>query len=235
MTARAHDLEGAALMIKWIASLVLLSSIVLGALPANAETQYITDELTVPLRRGPSNAHKIVHAGLPSGMSLEIISEDKAAGFTQVRTPNGTEGWVPTQFLSKEPSARDRLAAATKRVETLTAEIANMRQGMKAEQSARSSAEGASSDLGKQVKQLQNELNEIRRVSSSAVATYEENKALKAQNEQLQQAANDQAVQIKSLKGNELEMWLLTGGGLVVLGLIFGIALKSRPKTRSGW
>src|SRR5262245_31463356 len=41
-----------------------------------AETQYIIDTLTVPLRRGPSNQHKIIHAGLPSGTSLEILGVD---------------------------------------------------------------------------------------------------------------------------------------------------------------
>jgi len=69
----------------------------------------------------------------------------------------------------------------------LTAELNNLRQGLKAEQSARSGAEGASSDLGKQVKQLQTELAEIKRVSANAVAMYEENKTLKAETEKLQQ------------------------------------------------
>jgi len=218
-------------MSRWIIVLLLLQ---LPAL-AHAETQYLTDQLTVPLRRGPSNAHKIVHAGLPSGTALEIVGKDDGSGFTQVRTANGTDGWVPTQYLTTESPARDRLTQATKRVESLTAELSNLRQGVKTEQSARSNAEGTSSDLAKQVKQLQTELAEIRRVSANSVAMYEENKTLKTQNEQLQQTSGDQAVQIKSLKSNELETWLLTGAGLIVLGLIFGVMIKSRPKGRSGW
>jgi len=207
------------------------------ALPALvfAETRYISDELTVPLRRGPTTGHKIIHAGLPSGTALEVLSEDKNAGFTEVRMQNGTEGWLPTQYLSSEPIARDRLTAATKRIETLTAELSNARQSVKAEQSARGNAEGTSGDLGKQVKQLQTELSEIRRVSANAVATYEENKSLKSQTDQLRETVSRQTQQIKSLKSGELELWLLTGGGLVVLGLVFGIAIKSRPKGRNGW
>ena len=92
--------------------------LVLGPLSAFAATLYISDELTVPLRRGPSNGHKIINAALPSGLALEVLGEDTAAGFTQVRTPNGTEGWVPTQYLVNQPVAKDRLAAATKRIET---------------------------------------------------------------------------------------------------------------------
>jgi SH3 domain protein len=214
--------------------IVLLALVFLPIL-SYAETRYISDEFTVPLRRGPTTGHKIINAGLPSGTSLEVISEDKAAGFTEVRMQNGTEGWVPTQYLTAEPIARDRLTTATKRIETLTAELNSARQGMKSEQSARNNAEGASSDLNKQVKQLQNELAEIRRVSANAVATYEENKALKAQSETLQQTVTDQTQQIKSLKSSELEIWLLSGGGLVALGLVCGVMIKSRPKQRGGW
>jgi SH3 domain protein len=218
-------------MFKWIAIVILV------ALPLTvlAETLYIDDQLTVPLRRGPSNAHKIIHAGLPSGTALEIVAKDDGSGFTQVRTSNGTEGWVPTQYLTSEPAARDRVVQLSKRIETLTAELATLRQGVKAEQSARNSAEGASSDLGKQVKQLQTELTEIKRVSANSVAMYEENKSLKAQSEQLQLTVSDQAAQISTLKSSGLEVWLLTGGGLVVLGLVFGIAIKSRPKSKNGW
>jgi SH3 domain protein len=218
-------------MFKWIALLML------GSLPllAQAETQYIVDQLTVPLRRGPSNAHKIVHAGLPSGTPLEIVAKDDGSGFTQVRTANGTDGWVPTQYLTPEPAARDKVIQLTKRIESLTGELATARQGMKSEASARANVEGTAGDLGKQVKQLQAELTEIRRVSANSVAMYEENKALKAQNEQLTQTASDQNGQIKSLKSNELQMWLIIGGGLVVVGLIFGVAIKSRPKTKNGW
>jgi len=218
-------------MHKWVALLTLawLPTLVL------AETRYISDELTVPLRRGPTTGHKIINAGLPSGTPLEIIGEDKSAGFTEVRMQNGTEGWLPTQYLSAEPIARDRLAAATKRIETLTAELGNTRQGMKEEKSARSNAEGTTNDLSKQVKQLQTELSDIRRVSANAVAMYEENKSLKAQTEQLQQTVTSQTEQIKSLNSSELEIWLLTGGGLVALGLVCGIVIKSRPKSRGGW
>src|SRR5687768_18582252 len=94
---------------------------------APAATMYVSDQLTVPLRRGPSNTHRILHKGLPSGTALEVLGEDAAAGFTQVRMANGTEGWVPTQYLSQQPIARQQLAAATRRVESLEAQLKSMR------------------------------------------------------------------------------------------------------------
>src|SRR5690606_16333556 len=153
--------------------------ILLLPLIAQAETVYISDALTVPMRRGPSTGHKILHAGLPAGTPLEVLSEDKAAGFTQVRTQNGTEGWVPTQYLVNEPVAKDRLAAATRRAETLEAELKTLRESLKDARGTRSEIERSNAQLAKQNEQLQTELAEIRRVSATSVVHYEENKQLK--------------------------------------------------------
>lgn len=56
------------------------------AVPASAATVYISDELTVPLRSGPSGGHRIIHRGLPSGTQMEILDVNEEAGFTRIRT-----------------------------------------------------------------------------------------------------------------------------------------------------
>jgi SH3 domain protein len=214
-----------------LVALLLMSSIVA---TVHAATMYISDELAVPLRRGPSTSHRILHAGLPAGTALEVLGEDKAAGFTQVRTPNGTEGWVPTQYLTSQPIARDRLAAANRRIETLEAEIKSLRENYQETRGARSSAEQRAADLEKQTKQLQQELGEIRRVSATALTQYEENKVLKAENEELRTKTNELSAQVQRLQRSETLYFFLGGGGLVLLGLIIGAIIKSRPK-RSTW
>jgi SH3 domain protein len=199
-----------------------------------AATMYISDELTVPLRRGPSNTYKIIHAGLPSGMALEILGEDKDAGFTNVRTPNGTEGWVPTQYLAGEPSAKDKLGVATKRVQALEAELKGVRDNYSQSRGANKEAEGRSADLTKQTEKLQAELNEIRRVSATSIATYDENKKLKAESTDLNTKVAQLTERVRSLERNVMLRWLLAGGGLVLLGLVAGIWIKARPK-RTTW
>ena len=201
---------------------------------AFAATLYISDELTVPLRRGPSNGHKIVNAALPSGLALEVLGEDTAAGFTQVRTPNGTEGWVPTQFLVSQPIAKDRLAAATKRVEALEAQLKSIRENYQDVRGARTEIEGRATELSKENQKLQTELAEIRRVSATAITQFEENKQLKTDNASLLTQVTQLTDRVKSLERNSILRWMLAGGGLVLLGLILGAVIKSRPK-RSTW
>ncbi|HJY38954.1 MAG TPA: TIGR04211 family SH3 domain-containing protein [Steroidobacteraceae bacterium] len=220
-------------MRKIVLGLLLVASSVI-CVPAPAATVYVSDQLTVPLRRGPSNSHKILHAGLPSGTALEVLREDSAAGFTQVRTANGTEGWVPTQFLSNEPIARDRLAAANRRVESLEQQLKTLRDTYQETRGARTQSEGRVTDLSKQTEKLQAELAEVRRISATSIANYEENKQLKASNEALQKQVTDLSARVRELDRNIVLKWLLAGGGLVLLGLLLGAWIKSRPK-RSSW
>lgn len=202
---------------------LLLAAMALFCVSAPAATMYISDQFTVPLRRGPSNSHRILHAGLPSGTALEVLGEDSAAGFTQVRMPNGTEGWIQTQYLSAQPVARDRLVAADRRVESLALQLKSLR-----------GSEGRASDLTKQTEKLQTELAEVRRISATSLASYEENKQLKAGNEALQTQVTQLTERVRQLERNAMLSWMLAGGGLVLLGLILGAWIKSRPK-RSSW
>lgn len=199
-----------------------------------ATTLYISDELTVPLRRGPTTGHKIINAALPSGMALEVLGEDKDNGFTQVRTPNGTEGWVPTQYLTQQPAARDLLSTANKRIESLENQLKATRDDFQQTRSAQSQAESRSSQLDKQTRQLQSELDELKRVSATSIAQYEENKQLKNSNQQLLAQVNELGSQVRQMQRHTQLSWLLAGGGLVLLGLILGAWIKSRPK-RSSW
>jgi SH3 domain protein len=214
-------------------AVVLLLALV-SAGPVQAATMYVSDALTVPMRRGPSTGHRIIHAGLPAGTALEVIGEDRAAGFTQVRMTNGTDGWVPTQYLTAEPIARDRLVAATRRVQSLEAELKALRENFQETRGARTSAESRSNDLDKQTKQLQAELAELRRVSATSIAQYEENKVLKAENAELKAKTTDLTARVQRLERSELLRFFLFGGGLVIIGLVIGAVIKSRPK-RSTW
>jgi SH3 domain protein len=213
---------------------VILLLALTSAITVEAATLYISDALTVPLRRGPSTGHKIIHSGLPAGTALEVLGEDTAAGFTQVRTANGTDGWVPSQYLTPEPIAKDRLAAANRRVQALEAELKTLRSSYQETRGAKSSAETRSADLDKQTRQLQAELAELRKISATSITQYEENKVLKVENAELKTKNGELTTRVQRLESSELLRFFLGGGVLVVIGLVIGAVIKSRPK-RSTW
>lgn len=199
-----------------------------------AESAYISDKLTVPLRSGPSNANRILHRGLPSGTKLEILARDDASGFVQIRTDRGTEGWLPAQYLVNEPIARDRLEAANRRIRNLSNTIDQQKQQLAALNSTKSESEQSNSQLTRQVGQLQQELAEIKRISAGAIAQNETNQELMALNERLRTEVDELVVTIGAMEDNVQQRWLLIGGGLVIAGLVLGAAIKARPR-RSAW
>ena len=85
-----------------------------GLLPPStwAATAYISDELTVPLRSGPSGGHRILHRGLPSGTVLEVIGDVQGKNVLIVDDFTITGGsLVSMAELLKKRGAKDIYAA----------------------------------------------------------------------------------------------------------------------------
>ena len=95
----------------------ILLLIVLTASSAYGESAWVSDEFEIMLRSGPSTSNAI-QLMVGSGMQLEILERDAETGYSQVRTPGGTQGWVLTRYLMNERSAREQL-------EILTSDLTN--------------------------------------------------------------------------------------------------------------
>lgn len=199
-----------------------------------AETAYISDELTVPLRSGPSNAHRILHQGLPSGTQLEVLERDADSGFAQIRTRRGTEGWIRGQYLVDEPIAKHRLVAANRQIEQLQSRLSTHEQRLSSLGAQKSSAEQTNDNLQNQVAVLEKELAEIKQISAGAIDEHATNLRLNELNERLRDEIETLVGERDALKDNAQERWLMIGAGLVLFGLVLGIVIKARPR-RSAW
>ena len=199
-----------------------------------AETAFISDELLVPLRGGPSGSHRILHRGLPSGTELTILSVDEEAGFTQVRTPRGTEGWVRSQYLLAEPIAKIKLVSANREIDRLKRALTEERNKNATLSNANQAQQNANQQGSERISQLEQELARITELSASAVETHEENLRLKDTNQRLIDELDDTADERNRLEANETNTARMMGAGFVLLGLIFGVLIKSRPR-RSSW
>ena len=214
---------------------LLLTIVAFLAIPqAFANTVYISDELTVPLRSGPSGQHRIIHAGIPSGTQLTTIGENADAGFTQIRTQRGTEAWVRTQYLVSEPVAKLRLASAQREIAQLRQRIARSDERIKELTSASQSQASANQASSQEISQLKSELDRINAISSGALETHEENLQLKDVNARLRDELDDISEERNLLLDNAENESLMLGAGFILLGLIAGVLIKARPQ-RSAW
>ena len=99
---------------------LLLTTIILTLISANslAEQLYVKDQLFAPMRSGPSNGHRVIHAGIPSGSALQKL--DSQGDYTQVKTDSGKTGWLRTDYLSPQRIAKDLLKDAQAKIELLS-------------------------------------------------------------------------------------------------------------------
>ena len=204
------------------------------ALNATAATRYISDELTVPVRSGPSGGHRIVHRGLASGTSMEVLGVDEDAGFTHIRTRGGTDGWVRTQYLVTEPIAKHKLAAAQRDMKRAQDALAKEQSRVKELTQTTRTQSSTNTSSQQTIKNLETELTEIKRISAGAIEAYDNNQKLQEVNARLQEELDDLAESHGRLQDDSENDMLMIGGGLILLGLLAGAAIKARPQ-RSAW
>src|SRR5690625_4640607 len=68
-------------------------------------TRYITDQLQVTLRSGPTTGHRILRM-IDAGVPVQVLASPED-GWVQVSTRDGLQGWVLERHLMNAPSARD--------------------------------------------------------------------------------------------------------------------------------
>ena len=195
---------------------------------------WISDEFTVPVRSGPSDGHRIVHRGLPSGTELEVLGVDNAAEYTHVRTAGGVEGWISSQYLVKQPIAQVQLAAANNRIQALERQLAQRGEALTELKSTSSEAASTGDRLAAQVAKLEAELADVKQVSASALEEHARVQELTSLNARLRAEVDDLTEESQRLESNTEQRWLLIGGVLVLGGMLAGVAIKARPR-RSGW
>lgn len=216
-------------------ALVLSLLIGLIATPALGQTRYVSDQLEVPLRSGTSTQHRIIRM-LSSGTPLEVLEVNQEEGYTRVRAPNGTEGWILSRLLMDIPSARDRLARAEKELAELKAAEQERLANLDNLKSEKGSLEGKLSALLEENSRLKQELAEIQRTASSSLAIAEENKELKNRMLQMEREQQRLAQENEALSDRTKRDWFMVGAGVIIVGIILGLILpRIRVKKRSSW
>ncbi|MFP5504661.1 MAG: TIGR04211 family SH3 domain-containing protein [Gammaproteobacteria bacterium] len=214
----------------------LLTAMLLGiALTAQAETRYVSDELEIALRSGTSTQHRILRM-VPSGTALQVLQHDAATGYSRVRTPSGTEGWVLTRYLMTTPAARERLAATEKKMAELELQTRERMAKLSDRDREFLNVSQELSQVKDENLKLSKQLADIQRTASSALAIDAENKDLKSRLMQMEREQETLRQENQALRDRTARDWFMIGAGVVVLGIILGLILpRIRVRKRSSW
>ncbi len=194
-------------------------------LPAavQAATAYVIDEIRVSLRASPCETCAVVQQGLASGLRLEVL--EPGDGWSRVRSPEGTEGWLPSRYLTDQPIARDQLGALRQQVEQLLEE----NRTLQARSAGSAETPAANLTAATQAPPLGN----LALVDCPDVQA--ENQELLKTNKLLQSEAEVLRARLEQLENNERQRWFFYGGVLVTLGAILCALLPRLKPNRRGY
>jgi len=213
----------------------LISCVLILSGNAMAETRYVSDTLEITMRSGKGTSFGITRM-LRSGTPVKVLATDKKTGYTQVRTNSGKEGWVLSRFLMKGQAARDRLSTAEKNLAELELENRKLTTTMTSLKEEKGTLESSLSTLEGESRGVSQELAEIRRTASSALAIDSENKDLKGRMVSLERQLQTVQQENETLKDRTARDWFMVGAAVVLLGIIVGLIIpKIRFRKKSSW
>ncbi len=220
-----------------LSALLFICLLLSSSLIAAKNIQYVSDDLTIPMRSGITNAHKILKF-LNSGVALEIIelTEDKKHALVMPVGDESKTGWVETSLLMPNKSARDQLVRAKKKMQVLKDQQAELKKQLAESQSQNAELQNVQSQLENKIKSLQNMLARLRKNASDPIRIADENEQLKQQLADAEAKAAELTEENIILGDENIKSWFLIGGAVSMGSLIFGIVLtRIRWKKNDRW
>jgi SH3 domain protein len=191
---------------------LLLGFAVCAAAFAQDQVRYVTDELAIALRDGPSG-EAATRGVLMSGARVQVLERRESSGYARIRMSDGKEAWILERYLTREPIARVRLERAEKELAAAQAELKKLK-----DENARL-------------------LEDFQRISGGEPLASRE---VIAETQKLREELKQNEQQIAALKArysveSGQRKTLLTGGGLVLTGAVLALLLRLLwPKRRRG-
>lgn len=212
---------------------VLLLGLTAPAIQAETagSTRYVTDSIDIPLRSGGSHKHRIKRM-LPSGTAVKLLEVDKS-GWAKIEYKN-TTGWMPSSVLEGQPIARERLAQQIQKTTALEGKYNSLQKELTTLK-ARHDETNSELETTKQEKyELTQELDHLKAVSGNAMALDKQNQEMKSRLSRLEDENAIMREQIEQSEEAIKRQWFLTGGGVLLLGLLLGRFFRL-PQKRKKW
>ena len=197
---------------KYQYSLLILLWILICSSPLFAKDIYVTGITNITMRTGPGVGHKII-AMLQSGTKLGIIEYQK--DWTQVKSNRGKTGWVLSRFLTEEIPAALLVDKLRKQNSSLISKLKDVE-----DENSKFVNENAALTL------VQEKYNKLKLESASFLKLDAEYK----KKSELFEIQKNQIKQLEDNLDNEEKLWFLSGGGVFIVGLLFGFSMRKKKQ-----
>ncbi|WP_320826227.1 TIGR04211 family SH3 domain-containing protein [Reinekea sp.] len=219
-------------------SKLLLAFAILIAAPiqAFAETMWLSDMLWVNVRSGPSDANRILKT-VQSGTRMDILEKPEDSDYYRIRTENGLEGWIPSRYLTPEPTGFIQAALVQTEKEQLQQLYNVLDKKYSALLADKGDVNGELETLRADNIQLTLELNRITSISGGAIDLDVQYQKLAEENARLKNGLDVAQAQNQSLTEYNDNKMLYAGGILIAIGIFLGFILPrlSGKRRKDGW
>ena len=214
---------------------LLLVSIIFAYGSSHAATVYVTDDLKLTLRSGPSPKNKIV-AMLSSGTPLSVLKKS-SKGYLKVKTPKGSTGFILSHHTQKDQTSQWHLNKANEALANLRKQNQQLDSELKTLKNESRNTTSDKDALVQEKDQLDFQYKELQQTAANAIQ-------LKSQRDQLQKRVVITERELQQLKREKQNLeesnnlsWFMYGGMLAFAGIFLGLLIPkiSWQKRASNW
>lgn len=213
-----------------VGQLAGVAGLIMVTVSASAATRYVSDELSINMRRGPGTSYRITEL-LTAGDRVETRSESE--GWTEIRTEDGDTGYVLTRFLSENPAARTRIADMQAQTEALEQENAELKEELSEALSGSEELGDTKRKLVTENERLSSDLQQLRETSADAIRISEENEEFREQimsmRSELERLRHQNEALQSRREGMKIGALILVGG--IVVGLVLPLFRRRRKNS----
>lgn len=216
---------------------ILVPLVLAFASVAQAQTQYVDDVIYVPVRSGPGNEYRIIESALRSGTAVEVLEVDEETDYSRVRFgDDNQEGYIASRYLSPQPIAEQRLQGVQQKLANAEEKLTETQSRLEDTRSKLSQVQEEKQALESELSNTSDELERIRSVSEDAINMEKRNRELREERQELRKEVELLANENQRLEDSRESSYLLTGGGLVIAGILIAVIfplLKPSRKSES--
>ncbi len=217
-------------LFKCFGVLGLLLILCLFATAIHAKTMYVSDNLKITLRSGPSTQNKIL-AVLESGQLVEVVNLGDE--WTQIRQANGKEGWVLSRYLTPNATHNLRLERLQGKHKNLMAQATAL---IEENNKLKAESRKLRSEFEANQKKMQQTSTEYETLKSESAefltlkTNYE-----RAASQLVEQTAKAKKLeeQVSKMEMNYAIKWFLAGSAVLIVGFLIGFSTKRQRRRPS--
>ncbi len=195
-----------------------------------AETMYVSDNLKLTLRTGPSTQNKILSV-IESGQMMEVVRLGDE--WSQVQLPNGKSGWVLSRYLTVNEPHRIKLERLQVKHKNLMAQAVTLLEDNNRLKAENKQLKSESATNQGQLLKTRKDYETLKSESAKFLTVKTNYERAASQLGEETARAKKLEDQLAKLEMNHAIKWFLAGSAVLIAGFLIGFSTKRQRRRPS--